>query len=62
LQALAEAAVHQERPDIPEGHPVADQILDVDPAVTQRSTVPVRFGDLGGEGDHALQTRDEVIR
>ncbi len=34
---------------------VADELLDVDAAVAQRAALPVRLGDLGGEGDHALQ-------
>ena len=62
LQTLAEPAVHQQCPDIPESDPVTDQILDIDAAVPQGTAVAVRFGDLGGEGDDALEARDEVIR
>ena len=34
---------------------VADQVLDVDAAVAQGAAVLVRLGDLGAEGDVALQ-------
>ena len=53
-QAGAELAVDQQRPDVAEGDP-ADQILDVDAAIAQRAAFPVGLGDLGLEGDHALQ-------
>src|SRR5204863_7755938 len=58
-QARPELAVDQQRPDVAEGHP-ADQVLDVDAAVAQRAAFPVRFSDLGLEGDHALQPRLEI--
>ena len=35
----------------------ADEVLDVDAAVAQRAAVAVGLGDLGGEGDDALETR-----
>jgi len=41
-------------PDLLEGH-IADDLLDVDPAVGERAAVPVGLGDLGGEGDDALE-------
>ena len=34
---------------------VADELLDVDAAVAQRATFAIRFGDLGLEGNDALQ-------
>ena len=61
-QSVAELPVDQQRPHITEGHPVVDEVFDVDAAVPQRSAVLVRFGDLGGEGDDAFQARDEVVR
>ena len=58
-QARAEPAVDQQRPDVAEGD-LADQVLDVDAAVAQRAALLVGLGDLGLEGDDALQARLEV--
>src|ERR1700722_18831338 len=49
-----EAAVHEQAPDLLVGTG-ADQILDVDAAIAQRPAGPIGLGDLGGEGDDALQ-------
>ena len=35
----------------------ADEVLDVDAAVAQRAALAVGLGDLGGEGDDALEAR-----
>ena len=59
-QPGVELAVHQQAPDVAEGHP-ADEVLDVDPPVAQRAAFLVRLGDLGLEGDDALQPRLEVL-
>jgi hypothetical protein len=53
-QTGLERAVDQEAPDLLEGH-VADDVLDVDAAVAERSAVLVGLGDLGGEGDDAFE-------
>ena len=34
-----------------------DEVLDVDAAVAQRAALLVGLGDLGREGDHALEAR-----
>src|SRR5581483_4238930 len=49
-------AVDEQSPDLFERH-VANQFLDVDAAVAQRATGPIGLGDLGGEGDDALEAR-----
>ena len=61
-QAVTEPAVDQQRPHVTERDLLVDQILDVDAAVPQRAAVLVRFGDLGGEGDDALEPGDEILR
>ena len=50
----SKVAVDQQAPDLLEGDR-ADELLDVDAAVAQRAALPVGLGDLGGEGDDALQ-------
>ena len=55
-QAGQEGAVHQQAPDLLEGHR-ADQVLDVDAAVAERAALLVGLGDLGREGDDALEAR-----
>ncbi len=47
-------AVHKQPPHLLVGDR-ADEVLDVYAAVTQRAAGPVGLGDLGGEGDDALQ-------
>jgi hypothetical protein len=49
-------AVHEQSPDLLERHG-AHEVLDVHPAVAQRPAFLVRLGDLGREGDDALQAR-----
>ena len=49
-----ERAVDEQAPDLLERH-VADELLDVDAAVAERAALPVGLGDLGGEGDDALE-------
>ena len=39
---------------------VPDELLDVDAAVAERAAVAVGLGDLGLDGDDALETRLEV--
>ena len=53
-QAGLEAPVDQQAPHLREGDR-ADELLDVDAAVAQRAALSVGLGDLGGEGDDALQ-------
>src|SRR5437588_11864266 len=48
--------VDEEPPNLPERN-VADELLDVDSAIPQRATFPVRLGNLGGEGDYAFEAR-----
>ena len=55
-QAGLEGAVDQQAPDLLEGH-LADQVLDVDAAVAERAALLVGLGDLGREGDYALEAR-----
>ena len=52
--ARQQLAVDQQAPDLLERH-VADELLDVDAAVAQRAAGAVGLGDLGGEGDYALE-------
>ncbi len=54
-----ELVVDEQAPHVAEGH-AADELLDVDSAVAQDAAVAVRLGDLGLEGDHALQARHEI--
>ena len=49
-----ERAVHEQAPDLLE-RDAADELLDVDAAVAQRAALPVGLGDLGREGDDALE-------
>ena len=53
-QARLEPAVDEQAPHLLERH-LADEVLDVDPAVAQRAALLVGLGDLGGEGDDAFQ-------
>ena len=53
-QAGLVGAVDQQAPDVLERHP-ADDLLDVDAAVAQRRALLVGLGDLGLEGDDALE-------
>ncbi len=39
---------------------VADQFLNVDPAVSQRAALSVGFGDFGLEGDDSFETGLEI--
>ena len=59
---MAELAVDQQRPDVAESDLLADQVLDVDAAVAQRTAVFIRLGDFGGEGHHAFEAGDEIFR
>ena len=47
-------AVDEQAPDVAEAHP-ADEVFDVDAAVTQGAALAVGFGDLGLEGDDAFE-------
>ena len=40
---------------------VADELLDVDPAIAERAAFAVGLGDLRLDGDDALETRLEVV-
>jgi hypothetical protein len=58
-QARGERVVHQQAPHVAERN-VTDQLFNIHPAVTERAAFLVRFGDLGLERDHALESRLEV--
>ena len=58
--ARLEAVVHEEAPDLLVGD-VADELLDVDSAVAERAALLVGLGDLGLEGDDALEAWLEVV-
>ena len=51
--------VDEEAPDLLERHR-PDELLDVDAAVAERAAVAIRLGDLGLEGDDALEARLEL--
>ncbi len=51
--------VHEEAPHLLEVH-VADELLDVDAAVAERSTVAIGLRDLRLEGHDALESRLEI--
>jgi hypothetical protein len=53
-QARLRGAVDEQAPDLLERH-AADELLDVDAAVAERAALLVGLGDLGGEGDDALE-------
>ena len=53
-QAGLERAVDEQAPDLLERH-LADELLDVDAAVAQGAALAVGLGDLGREGDDALE-------
>ena len=55
-QARFEAAVDEQAPDLLVGDR-PDEVLDVDAAVAQRAALSVGLGDLGREGDDALEAR-----
>ena len=59
-QAGAELAIDEEGPHVAEGD-AANEVLDVDAPVAQRTALSIGFGDLGLEGDHALEARLEGI-
>jgi hypothetical protein len=54
-----EAVVDEEAPDLLVRH-VADELFDVHPAVPERAALLVGLGNLGLEGDDALEARLEV--
>ncbi len=56
-----EALVHEQSPDLLVRHP-ADQLLDVDASVAEGSALAVRLGDLGLDGDDALEPRAKLNR
>ena len=58
-QAGVELVVDEQAPHVAE-RDLADEVLDVDAAVAQRATFLVRLGDLGLEGDDALEAGLEV--
>jgi hypothetical protein len=47
-------AVDQQAPDLAEWH-VPDEFLDIHSPVSESATGAVGLGDLGGEGDYALE-------
>jgi hypothetical protein len=53
-QAGLQRPVHEQAPHLLERH-LADQILDVYPAISERAALLVGLGDLRGEGDDALE-------
>ena len=52
-QTREQGAVDQQPPHLLKGH-LADQFIDVDSPVAQRSTGAVGFRYFGGESDYAL--------
>ena len=54
-----ELTVDQQPPDIAEGHP-ANEVCDIDAAVSQGAAIAIGLGNLRLEGNHALQARDEL--
>ena len=54
-QAGLVGAVHEQAPDLLEGH-LAHELLDVHPPVPERAALLVRLGDLALEGDDPLET------
>src|SRR5215218_3034482 len=55
-----EAVVHEEAPDLLVVVR-ADELLDVDAAVAERAALAVGLGDLGLEGDDALESWPELV-
>src|SRR5204862_3296612 len=55
-----DVVVDEQSPDLLVGD-VADELLDVDSAVAKGAALAVRLGDLGLDGDDALEPRLEVI-
>src|SRR5206468_9598354 len=55
-----DVVVDQQPPDLLVGN-MADELFDVDPAVAESSALAVRLGDLGLDGDDALEPWLEVI-
>ena len=53
--------VHEQAPDLLV-RDVADEILDVDPAVAERAALLVGLGDLSVERDHSLETRRNLYQ
>ncbi len=47
-------AVHEEAPYLLEGNP-AHELLDIDPAISERTARSVGLGDLGRERDYAFK-------
>ena len=58
-QARQVVAVDQQAPDLFERHQ-PDEVLDVHSAVAKCAALPVGLGDLGLEGDYALEARGYV--
>jgi hypothetical protein len=58
-QARLERRVDEQPPDVAVVD-LADQVLDVDAAIAQRTSFPVRLSDLGLEGDDAFQPGLEI--
>ena len=40
---------------------MADELLDVDPPIAEGAALPIGLGDLGLDGDDALEARLEVV-
>ena len=59
-QPRFEAPVDEQAPDLLVGDR-SHEILDVDAAVAQRAAVAVGLGDLGREGDDALEARLDLL-
>jgi hypothetical protein len=58
-QSRLEGLVDEEPPDLFEGN-AADELLDVDPPIPQGAALAIGFGDLGLEGDDALEPRPHL--
>ena len=53
-------AIHEQAPDLLVGNS-ADKALAVHAAIAQRAASPVGLGDLGREGDDALEARSDLL-
>ena len=53
-QSRLQLSVDEQPPHLLE-RDVADELLDVDAAIAQRATRPVRFSDLGRERNYAFE-------
>jgi hypothetical protein len=53
--ARQQVTIHQQPPHLPKGH-APHELLDVNAAIAKGSALPVRRGDLGGDGHCTFKT------